>query len=216
MPRKNVIELGTQPMLSHPIKCALDSGLFSDVYVSTDDSEIAEVAEKWGAAVLDRPQELATDQSTVAQVCLHALDMLTQRGLQIDLFCCIYATAAFIAPEDLHGSLALIDGDTETDIVMGVSTYDIHPVKALTRNGAYWSRMWPEYKGVKSQEFPDLVASNGTLYWVRPAAFRAHPDFYQERLKCYEVPASRAIDIDTPEDLQRARRLIDAPLAAGR
>ena len=209
VPRKNVIELGKQPMLTYSIQCALESDIFDDVYVSTEDAEIAEIARQWGAAVIDRPQELATDESTVAQVCAHALDALAQRSIQIEIFCCIYATAAFITPADLSASLAMVDEEPKADVVMGVSTYDIHPVKALTRNGGYWKRMWPEYEGQKSQNYPYLVASNGTLYWARAAAFRAQQKFYVERLKCFEIPSSRAVDIDTPEDLKRARHLMD-------
>ena len=109
----------------------------------------------------------------------------------------------------LSASLAMVDEEPKADVVMGVSTYDIHPVKALTRNGGYWKRMWPEYEGRKSQNYPYLVASNGTLYWARAVAFRAQQKFYVERLKCFEIPSSRAVDIDTPEDLKRARHLMD-------
>lgn len=206
MPRKNLVDIGGQPMLTHPISCARDSRLFDEICVSTEDDEIAEVARHWNASVIARPRDLAGDRSTVVQVCLHVLDALAEQGVMVDIFCCIYATAAFITPEDLSASLRLLDDDPKGDVVMGTSVYETHPVKALKREGGYWARMWPEFGGTQSQFYPRLVASNGTLYWARTAAFRAQRTFYVERLKCYDLPRSRAVDIDTPEDLALARR----------
>ena len=208
VPRKNVAEIGGRPMLAHPICCAIESGLFDAVYVSTEDAEIAEVARQWNASLIERSPEIAQDRSTVVQVCLHALDEMERRKRPVDLFCCIYATAIFIEPDDLRNSLAMIEDEPECDVVMGVSEYDIHPVKALKREGGYWTRMWPEYGRMQSQFYPNLVASNGTFYWARTETFRADPTFYAKRLKCYEIPRSRAVDIDTLDDLKFACHLM--------
>ncbi len=198
-------------MLTYPIRCAQESGLFDEIFVSTEDSEIADIARAAGASVIDRPPTLADDEVNVDEVCLHGLEALAELGLAIDTFCCIYATAIFITPEDLRSSLAILDEEPEADIVMGVSAYGINPVKALRCDGDFWRLEWPEYAGLRSQLLPHFVASNGTLYWARSTTFQADGTFYPERLKCYELPASRGVDIDTSEDLAQARRLMDAP-----
>lgn len=196
-------------MLTHPVRSALESGQFDGVYVSTEDPEIAQIARSAGAAVIDRPEELARDRSTVVEVCLHALDAIESRGASAELFCCIYATALFLAPEQIAAAAALLDDEPPADVVMGVSDFNLHPVRALVRRDGYLTCMWPEFAGLKSQRFPELVASNGTIYWARTAAFRRHRTFYVERLRGYRIPRARTVDIDSPEDVEVAQFMFE-------
>ena len=196
--RKNMLELGGVPMLVHPILTARASGLFEHIYVSTEDAEIAEVAKQHGAEVIERPVGIAEDRSTVSQVCLHALETY----LDIDVMCCIYATAVLLTPETLTASHALLSGESEADFVMGVSEYEHPPVQALKADGnGYLSYMWPEWRGIQSQFHPHLVVSNGTFYWARRQALLDEKTFYGCRLRGFVVPSEQVSDIDTQEDL---------------
>jgi N-acylneuraminate cytidylyltransferase len=209
LPRKNVLDVGGLPMLAHPIRTARESGLFDRIYVSTEDAEIAELARAHGAEVIERPSEIAEDCSTVAQVCLHALETHPE----IERFCCLYATAVLLRPESLIASHALLDEAPEADFVMGVSEYEQPPVQALKADEhGYLAYMWPEWRGVQSQRQPRLVVSNGSLYWARAAALKAEKTFYGRRLKGYPLPLEQVADIDTADDLERARRLFEGRL----
>ncbi|WDP89721.1 MAG: acylneuraminate cytidylyltransferase family protein [Desulfobacter sp.] len=231
LPRKNILDILGRPMLSYPVGTAIASGLFDQVIVSTEDEEIAGIAESFGARVMERPAELARDRSTVVQVCTHVLDTLEKEGDFPDYFCCIYATALFITPEDIGEAYKNLAGpisdrgrengldnradddrdnglNHDPDVVMGVSEFNLQPVQALERNReGFLSHKWPEYTGRQSQFQPRLTASNGTFYWAKARAFDATTGFYPERLAGYQIPWLRAIDIDTPEDLENARRL---------
>jgi len=206
VPRKNVLPVQGRPMLSYPVKCALKSRMFERVIVSTEDGEIEKAARDAGAEVMKRPQELAQDRSTVVQVCKHVLDELDELP---EFFCCLYATAIFLTPEDIKNSFELFFSDPKPDVVMGVSEFNLHPVQALEENNGFLSPKWPEYVGMQSQFHPRLVASNGTLYWVRTTRFVQNSSFYCNRLKGYAVPRLRAIDIDTEDDLNFARILAE-------
>jgi CMP-N-acetylneuraminic acid synthetase len=203
LPRKNILEVGGLPMLAYPIRAARESGIFEQVWVSTEDEEIAAVARLHGAEIIQRPAEIAQDRSTVVQVCLHALEQLPH----VDRLCCIYATAVLLRPESLVASHALLDAAPPADFVMGVSEYEHPPVQALKADEqGFLSYMWPEWRGVQSQFQPRLVVSNGSLYWARAEALKAEKTFYGARLKGYTVPPSQVVDIDTPEDLEQARK----------
>lgn len=208
LPRKNVLEVGGRPMLAWPVAAARESGLFERVVVSTDDAEIAAAAGAAGAEVHERDPALGEDRATVAQVCTAVLASLGASGGPPDTFCCLYATALFVEASDLAASQALLDEPPAADFVMGVSTFSPHPVQALVESDGFLRSMWPEYAELQSQQYPDLVASNGTLYWARTAAFLAAGGFYGERLRGYRMPRERAVDIDTPADLALARRLL--------
>jgi pseudaminic acid cytidylyltransferase len=212
LPRKNIVQITGKPILTYPVKAALDSELFNEVIVSSEDEKILEIARQVGARAILRPRELAQDHSTVVEVCLHIIDEFARQKKMVSEFCCIYATALFLTVTDLRDSFRLLTSPPPSDFVMGVSHYDLHPVQALKRKGEYLTSMWPEYKGLQSQFYPDLVASNGTLYWARVEAFRKTRSFYGDRLKGYEIPRGRAVDIDTPEDLELARQLAEQVL----
>lgn len=202
LPRKNILEVGGLPMLAHPIQAARASGLFDAIYVSTEDAEIARVARELGADVIERPQEIAQDRSTVVQVCLHALETHPE----IERLCCLYATAILLRPDSLIASHALLDDEPEADFVMGVSEYEHPPLQALKADErGFLSYMWPEWRGVQSQFQPHLVVSNGSLYWARAAALRAEKTFYGHRLRGWPVPPEQVSDIDTTDDLERVR-----------
>ncbi|WP_019915704.1 cytidylyltransferase domain-containing protein [Methyloversatilis discipulorum] len=205
LPRKNILDLAGKPMLAYAIETAHASRLFDQVCVSTEDADIARVAREFGAAVIERPDSIAGDRSTVAQVCLHALEALPS----IDVFCCIYATAVLLKPETLQASHALLEAEPKADYVMGVSRYEHPPVQALKADEAgYLTYMWPEWRGVQSQFQPDLVVSNGTFYWGRRQPFLADRTFYGSRLRGAVVPDDQVSDIDTEADFRKVFDLI--------
>lgn len=187
-------------MLAHPIMAARASGLFDTIFVSTEDAEIAEIAKQYGAEVIERPSHIAEDRSTVVQVCIHALETYPE----IDLMCCVYATAVLLAPETIVAAHALLGGRSEADFVMGVSEYEHPPVQALKADDSgYLSYMWPEWQGIQSQFHPHTVVSNGTFYWARRQALLQEKTFYGHRLRGAIVPCEQVTDIDTPEDLMK-------------
>ena len=144
LPRKNIVPVLGKPILSYPITAAQESALFDAVIVSTDDEEIAESARSTNARVVERSTELAHDRATVVQVCLDVLEVLRHENQLPDYFCCIYATALFITPDDLRRSFRLLQGKPAADFVMGVSEYNLHPVQALVEKDGYLTPMWPE------------------------------------------------------------------------
>lgn len=206
LPRKNVRPVGGRPMLAWPVEAARDSGEFARVVVSTDDEAIADVAEDAGAEVHMRPAGLGADRATVAQVCAELLEGMSPEA-RPPVFCCLYATALFVRPSDFAASRALLDAPPPADVVMGVSAVSPHPVQALVEDEGYLRAMWPEYEHLQSQDYPHLVASNGTIYWARTAPFLQSGSFYSPRLRGYEMPRERAVDIDTAADFAFAERL---------
>lgn len=198
MARKNILDFNGKPMLAHPIDAARKTGLFDEIYVSTEDEEISNIAKKYGAIVINRPQEIARDSSTVAEVCLHALEYVPN----VTIFCCIYATAVLLRPETIIAGFELLKIDPFANFVMGVSEYGQPPVQALkTDSNGFLSYMWPEWRSVQSQSQPKLVVSNGSFYWARKEHFVQEKTFYGRNLRGCLVGNDQVSDIDTPDDL---------------
>ncbi len=207
LPRKNILPLGGEPMLSYPVRAALESGVFDEVYVSSDDDDMNAVARQYGATTVDRPAETATDTAHELSAVNYLLDGLDSDPVH---FCVIYPTAAFILPEDLTQSYDVLRTDEDCDVLMSVSDYDIHPYKALVQDeNGYWQMMFPKECKMRSQHYPKTVASNGTFYWFKTSSYRADPTYYPETLKTYVLPSERAIDIDTRADYEYAQKMFE-------
>jgi CMP-N-acetylneuraminic acid synthetase len=210
LPRKNILPVLGRPMLHYPVKAALDSGCFDRVIVSSEDDEIRDIAMGAGGQVMDRPDHLAQDRSTVAQVCLDILARLAEQGTKPDWFCCIYATAIFITPEDLCSSFAVVEKNTRANCVMGVSDFNLQPLQSMEKDeNGFLKPRWRECM-LQSQFHPDLVAGNGTICWCRTECFLEQKSFYTDKMVGYKIPWIRAIDLDTHEDYDIACRI--APL----
>jgi len=204
LPRKNVLPIGGKPMLVWPIEACLESGVFQSVIVSTDDDEIAVAAQKAGARIIIRPPETATDTAHESMAYKHVLYTLAAENITPAYFCGIYATAILLESQDFQGAFKKIQ-TSGADVVMGVSSYDLHPYKALEKApSGHLKMVHPEWCLQRSQLYPHYVASNGTLYFFRTAAFLKNPSYYPEKLAGYEIEGTRAIDIDTEEDYELA------------
>ena len=96
IPRKNIRNFSGKPIIAWSIRAALNSGCFDRVTVSTDDDEIARVAQQYGAVTpFTRPAELSDDYTGTIPVIRHAIEWFMAHGEKPEQVCCIYATAPF-------------------------------------------------------------------------------------------------------------------------
>jgi CMP-N-acetylneuraminic acid synthetase len=105
LPRKNILPLDGKPLLGHTIEQALQSSVFSDVIVSTEDSEISRIAQQFGARIHERDPKLASDEARVRDVCLAVLQECFEDFLSsVEGFCVLTATSALRTVEDIKES----------------------------------------------------------------------------------------------------------------
>ncbi len=208
-PGKNVALLKGRPLIVYAISAAHESKLFETVYVSTEDTSIADIARDEGATVIQRPTELAGDRVGVVDVCIHTLDRFDQQGRSFDTLCLIYATAALMLPEDLRAGYELLL-DKRANAVMGVTRYYEHPLLALRERGQFLTPAFPK-RLKQSQRLPDYRVSLGYFYFIRTDILQQRRSFYVPRMLGYTIPRERAVDIDEPEHLQVAEALMSIP-----
>lgn len=106
IPRKNIRDFHGKPIIAYSIEAARESGLFDQIIVSTDDREIAQVARKYRAQVILRPDVMAQDQIGTQAVMMYVLAQ--QMGLDHGLACCIYPTAPLMRAADLQAGRRML------------------------------------------------------------------------------------------------------------
>ena len=153
-------------MIAYSIEAAIKSGCFDKVIVSTDDTEIADVAQQFGAQVpFIRPADIADDYATTLDVMKHALEWLEAQGDVIDNVCCLYATAPFVLPSNLkQGYEALQSG--ELDYAFSATSYAFPIQRALKLNAEGTVEMFqPEHFNTRSQDLIEAYHDAGQFYW---------------------------------------------------
>ena len=208
IPRKNIRSFQGKPIIGYSIECALRSGLFGRVIVSTDDAQIAEVARDFGAEVpFVRPAALADDHAGTTEVTGHAVEWLLSSGLTLTAVCCIYATAPFIQQSDLRKGLELLESGN-WQYVFSAATYSAPIFRSFRGNAQGGVEMFfAEHFESRSQDLPQALHDAAQFYWGRPRAWATALRIFDRHSTVIEIPRWRVQDIDTEEDWVRAEGL---------
>jgi len=206
IPRKNLAMLGGVTLVRRALECALDSGAFDCVALSSDDAEILAEAGGLDVRPVLRPAELATPASPTYDAVVHALGELDGAGF--DAVAVIQCTSPLTAPEDLAGAMQLLDRSGAESVVTVARVVGAeHPSKLKRLVG---DRLLPYLEDDRlqpSQELPEVWARNGSLYASRSDVIRGGR-LLGDDIRGYEMPPERSVDIDTPLDLAFAEFLL--------
>jgi N-acylneuraminate cytidylyltransferase len=213
IPRKNLKPFDGVPMIARSIRTALESGLFAQVVVSTDDEEVAQVAREHGAQVpFLRPAALADDFTGTAAVIVHALQQLPA----FEYACCIYATAPLLQATYLRQGLELLEQHPDKSYAFSVCNFGFPVQRALTLDGqGALSALYPEFRNTRSQDLPEAFQDAGQFYWGRSKAWLRGEVLYSPASLPVILPRHLVQDIDTVEDWKRAEYLYAALKAGG-
>lgn len=205
IPRKNIRDFCGKPIIAYSIEAALETNLFDQVIVTTDDDEIASVAREFGAEIpFIRPAEISDDYTGTNAVVKHAIQWFQGKGHSISLACCIYATAPFVRPEYLkEGHDKLIN--SEKSFAFSVTSFPFPIQRAIRINSiGEVEAFWPEYINTRSQDLEESYHDAGQFYWGRPEAFLNDKEAYSNISIPVILPRYLVQDIDTDEDWRQA------------
>ncbi|MDR2904823.1 MAG: pseudaminic acid cytidylyltransferase [Helicobacteraceae bacterium] len=210
VPRKNIRDFCGKPMIAYPIAAALESGIFERVIVSTDDPEIGEVAAARGAEFLLRPAKLADDFIGVVPVAAHAIQSLLSSGFAADFVCLIYATAPFVAVADLRNAYEILRAN-DADYALSIAEFTAPIYRALKMDdSSRVSSIWADKEQARSQDLPRAFHDAAHFVFGRAEAFLAGKSVFNSKTIGFLIEKSRAQDIDTIEDFERAELMYKA------
>ena len=204
IPRKNIKDFLGRPMIAYAIEAAIASQLFDKVIVSTDDQEIAKVAQQHGAeAPFVRPQELADDFTGTNDVIKHALNWFVSQGVSIEYACCIYATVPLLRPQYLQEGLEQLQSSGKS-FAFSVTSFPSPIQRAISIKDHEVSMFYPEHLNTRSQDLEEAYHDAGQFYWGRAEAFLNNEILFSPVSVPVLLPRYLVQDIDTPEDWKRA------------
>lgn len=211
IPRKNIRPFCGKPIVAWSIEAAQASGCFDAVIVSTDDSEIADVARQYGAVVpFMRPAALSDDRTGTIPVVRHAIEWHQQQGQTPELVCCVYATAPFIRAEDIQQGLTVLR-ETGSAYAFSVTRYAFPIQRAIRITAQGRIEMFqPEHFNIRSQDLEEAYHDAGQFYWGVASAWIAGTPIFSSVAAPIILSRHRVQDIDTEEDWRRAELMFRA------
>lgn len=212
IPRKNIRDFCGKPAIAYPIEAAIKSGVFDHVIISTDDDEIAETAQKYGAEIFyKRPDDLSNDTATTDQVFIYDIETMRQE-MDFGYACCIYGTSIFLEPAYLKQAYETLKKRPDIGTVLSVTEYDFSIFRALIENekGLLTMRE-PAYRLTRSQDLPDAYHDAAQFYFVDVDNYVQEKKVYSDKgLMPAKIPHYKVVDIDTPDDWIRAEMMYQA------
>ncbi len=200
IPRKNIKSFLGQPIIRYSIEAALQSGLFDEVMVSTDDAEIADVARQCGATIpFMRSAANANDHATTADVIREVLQQYEAAGRQFDYACCIYPTAPFVTAARLQQAFSELQSK-DADGLIPVTRFSFPILRSFKMTDGRLAYNWPEYALTRSQDLAPAFHDCGQFYFFKTEAFLKNGSLISANTVAIEVPESEVQDIDNEED----------------
>jgi N-acylneuraminate cytidylyltransferase len=209
IPRKNIKPLAGKPLIAYSIDVAKELAVdTAHVIVSTDDDEIAAVAESCGVPVpYRRPAELATDRSGSREVMLHAMDWADSRGIAYDCVVLLQPTSPMRTADDVRQALSLYTDNL--DMVVSVAEALSNPYyTCFETDDGYLHISKGDGLYTRRQDCPKVWEYNGAVYVINPNSLRAHALGEFKRRVPSVMDRSRSIDLDTLTDWMIAETIL--------
>ncbi|MDE5603366.1 MAG: pseudaminic acid cytidylyltransferase [Helicobacter sp.] len=194
--KKNLKEFLGKPIITYSIDNARKSGIFSEIYVSSDEEEILALAKSEGAIALKRPQSLSGDYVGTREVIIHCIRELELQGW----VCCLYATAPLLRVESLQNAFLQCE---ESCYLFSAVEYSYSPYRAFVIQDDKNTMLFPEFFSKRSQDLPKVYHDAGQFYFAKSKIWQERENIFEDS-KSFVLPILEVQDIDTLEDWELA------------
>jgi CMP-N,N'-diacetyllegionaminic acid synthase len=213
VPGKNIRRLARHPLIAYAIATARQAGIFDRVVCSTDSTEIAEVARRYGAEVpFLRPAEYATATSPDIEWITDLLERLDER---YDLFAIVRATNPFRGPGAFRRGLEQLLATPEADSIRAVERVKQHPGKMWVIEGKTMrplldqSHLDVAWHAGQYQALPEIYVQNSALEiaWTRVVSQTGTRE--GRVVAPFRTTGHEGFNVDDEEDWERAKALVE-------
>jgi N-acylneuraminate cytidylyltransferase len=210
LPGKNIRPLVGKPLIHYSIETAKQCPSIDEVFVSTDDTAIAEIARQAGAIIIERPAELASDTSPEWLSWRHGIEWVENHYGKFQNFVSLPATSPLRNVSDVEGAIAKL-GNSLADICISVSPASRSPffnmVKVLDDDTCELA-IKPEGAVTRRQDAPDVFDITTVVYVASPTFIQNNNSLFSGIVTSVVVPKDRAVDIDDIYDFLLAEAIV--------
>ena len=214
IPRKNILPINGRPLIAYSIEKgleALSKGVLSELIVSTDDKEIADVSKSLGANVpFLRPTAISGDKDKSVSFVLHAIEFFEKSDIHFDAIMLLQPTSPLRSLEDIEQSVRLIEnGEEESLISVYQEDYINDLVMYKMGDESKGKPLNPLHnKGVRRQEHGAVFVRNGSIYITSVKYLKQSEQIISDFPILYEMEKTKSVNIDTLEDVELMKNIL--------
>ena len=208
LPRKNLLDLCDKPLITWSIEAGLASQYIDKVVVTSDDNEILEISEKFGANTIKRPNELATDISTTFDAIKHVIENTEK----YDYIVLLQPTSPLRNSKHIDEAIELLESKN-ADAVISVCEMDHSPLwsNTLPEDGSMRHFLRDEILNKRSQDLEKYYRLNGAIYICQTDKLLENKGFFlKNNVFSYIMDKICSIDIDDEFDFLVASKAMES------
>jgi N-acylneuraminate cytidylyltransferase len=210
LPGKNIKPLAGKPLINYSIEIAKKCPSIDEVFVSTDDIDIASIAQLAGAIVIERPAELAGDDSSEWLSWQHGIEWVEKKYGKFKYFVSLPATSPLRNVADIEGAISKLDLSL-ADICISVTPASRNPYFNMVKDldhGVCELVIKPEGAVTRRQDAPDIFDITTVVYIAAPEFIHNNDSLFSGSVTSVLVPKERAVDIDDIYDFKLAEIIL--------
>lgn len=208
IPRKNIIDFCGKPLLAWSIEQARAAKGVSSVWVSSDSDEILEVAGRYGALPIRRPEAIAGDTATSESAWLHALDVIESQGEPVDIMLAMQATSPLRESSDIERALTDFQ-QQDCDSLFSCAELEDFFIWEKNEQGSFRSLNYDYLNRKRRQDVGQQYVENGSFYLFKPKILRSLNNRLGGKIGISMMEFWKTFEIDSIEDLEFCEMLMN-------
>jgi len=200
--KKNIRNLGNYPLIAYTILCAKKSKRLDQTYITTNDEQVKEIAGRMRCPVIDRPDDLALDESPMVPVVKHAIRWIeNNKGKKVQIISLLQPTTPFRFPEDVDRAIDQLISTGADSVVGVIQVFNHHPMRMYKIESGFLSPLFQEpAEGYPRQKLPPVYLRNGVIYTCWRDMVMDRNTLLGGKISPFIMPRERSINIDEEMD----------------
>ena len=206
--KKNLYPVNNKPLISWTIESAISSHYLEQIFVSSDDNSILEVASKEGVNCIERPASLAEDTSSMESVIMHSIEQIDKQGIGFKYLILLQPTSPLRDSKDIDLACKKFI-QLKADSLISVTNVESSVLKTLVKddNGFLRPAFDNKFPSMNRQQLPLAYKPNGAIYIINKKLFLNNPTLFQKNTAMYEMRENKSIDVDSINDIHTIEKL---------
>ena len=207
IPKKNIIDFCGKPLMAWTIEQCAWAKCVQDVWVSSDCDEILEVAERFGAKTIRRPDEFACDFSTSESAWLHAVNYIEEHHSRIDVVLAPQTTSPLRESSDIDHAFEVFVDD-QCDSLFSASVVEDLFFWEKRESGLH-SMNYDSKNRKRRQDITKKYIENGSFYLFKPEVLRENNNRFGGKIGCSEMAFWKMFEIDGMDDVRICQAIMN-------
>lgn len=213
IPKKNIIDFCGKPLIAWTILQCIESHYVNDVWVSSDDDDILNIAKQYGAKAIVRPEEFSDDHATSESAWLHSIDYLISKGIPTDLVLAPQVTSPLREASDVDDAISKFIKEGFDSMFSASIADDLFFWEE--KNGAMNSVNYDYRNRKRRQDFKEQIIENGSFYLFKPHIIQNEGNRFGGKIGYSRMKFWKMFEIDNLEDVQMCSALMKNFLIEG-